>query len=182
MLKLLAAVALAGLAVPAAAVVDISASANTTDVPFYQSTTSFALASATGVRLKINSLTADDLVVVSVNGTPIVGAGIFGPGAGNVYFTASGPSTPFTFAYGNGAVNKIFAAPFVAGVNTVTLTVNNNNAGINTGNTGLTGGPGFFAVSGSVGEVPEPAVWGLLVAGFGLVGVAARRRNTAVAA
>ena len=30
--------------------------------------------------------------------------------------------------------------------------------------------------------VPEPATWGLMIAGFGLVGVAARRRGTAVAA
>ena len=30
--------------------------------------------------------------------------------------------------------------------------------------------------------VPEPAIWGLMLAGFGLVGVAARRCRTAVAA
>lgn len=32
------------------------------------------------------------------------------------------------------------------------------------------------------GSVPEPATWGLMIAGFGLVGVAARRHRTAVAA
>ncbi len=34
----------------------------------------------------------------------------------------------------------------------------------------------------SVTAVPEPAMWGLMIAGFGLVGVAARRRAAAVAA
>lgn len=33
-----------------------------------------------------------------------------------------------------------------------------------------------------VGGVPEPTTWALLVGGFGLVGVAARRRRTVVAA
>ena len=32
------------------------------------------------------------------------------------------------------------------------------------------------------GAVPEPATWGLMLAGFGVVGVAARRRRTTVAA
>ena len=37
-------------------------------------------------------------------------------------------------------------------------------------------------VSGSIGAVPEPQAWVMLIAGFGLVGAAARRRRTAVAA
>lgn len=50
-----------------------------------------------------------------------------------------------------------------------------------------TGGPGglppFALLDGvSVTAVPEPATWALLIAGFGLVGVAARRRSRAVAA
>lgn len=32
------------------------------------------------------------------------------------------------------------------------------------------------------GSVPEPATWGLMIVGFGMVGFAARRRRTAVAA
>lgn len=39
-----------------------------------------------------------------------------------------------------------------------------------------------FALQAVTATVPEPATWGLLLIGFGLVGVAARRRNTAVAA
>jgi hypothetical protein len=33
-----------------------------------------------------------------------------------------------------------------------------------------------------VTQVPEPATWAMLIAGFGLVGSAMRRRRTAVAA
>jgi len=36
-------------------------------------------------------------------------------------------------------------------------------------------GPGFAA--GAPGSVPEPETWGMLVLGFGLVGVAARRKS-----
>ena len=41
------------------------------------------------------------------------------------------------------------------------------------------GGVEVIAISGAV---PEPASWAMLIAGFGLVGVAARRRKIAVAA
>ncbi len=44
-----------------------------------------------------------------------------------------------------------------------------------------TGGQGF-ALSGLTATVPEPATWGLLLVGFSMVGVAARRRSRAVAA
>lgn len=43
-------------------------------------------------------------------------------------------------------------------------------------------GPALDNVSISGGNVPEPATWAMLIAGFGLVGVAARRRRGAVAA
>ena len=186
MLKLILAATIlvnAAAAIPAAAaVVNINASGDTTNVPFFQTTQTFTLGSIGNAKLNIVSLAADDLIVVSVNGTRIVGAGIFGPGNGNVYFAAAGPSTPYTFAYNNGAVNASFMAPFVVGTNTVTFTVNNNNSGINTGNGGLTGGPGNYAVVGSVtANVPEPAAWSLMIVGFGLVGAAARRRGTVAA-
>ncbi len=42
-----------------------------------------------------------------------------------------------------------------------------------------TGGASFVQTTGAV---PEPAAWALMVAGFGLVGTAARRRTNAVAA
>ncbi|GGE20595.1 hypothetical protein GCM10011529_29090 [Polymorphobacter glacialis] len=42
-------------------------------------------------------------------------------------------------------------------------------------------GPGDITL-GSVGTVPEPQSWVMLIAGFGLVGAAARRRRTAATA
>ena len=45
------------------------------------------------------------------------------------------------------------------------------------------GAPPFALLDGvSLGVVPEPATWALLLTGFGIVGVAARRRRTTVAA
>lgn len=44
-----------------------------------------------------------------------------------------------------------------------------------------TGGQGF-ALQALTAVVPEPATWGMLIVGFGFVGVAARRRNRTVAA
>lgn len=37
-------------------------------------------------------------------------------------------------------------------------------------------------ISGTIAPVPEPATWGMMVVGFGLVGVTARRRSGAIAA
>ena len=42
--------------------------------------------------------------------------------------------------------------------------------------------PGQAVFSYSVAAVPEPAVWALMVAGFGLVGLATRRRSVALTA
>ena len=65
---------------------------------------------------------------------------------------------------------------FVAGVNTLDFIVINGG-----GPTGLrvemTG-----SANASTGAVPEPSTWALLIGGFGLTGVALRRRRTAVAA
>ncbi len=44
-----------------------------------------------------------------------------------------------------------------------------------------TGGQAVFAYN-SAGVVPEPASWAMLIAGFGLVGAAARRRRAVTAA
>lgn len=44
-----------------------------------------------------------------------------------------------------------------------------------------TGGQGY-AVSSITAEVPEPATWGMMIVGLGMVGAAARRRKDGVAA
>lgn len=186
---LVAAAMLAGTAVPAAAVtVVVDQSANTTNVPFYQTSQTVTLSAGfTNAKINIGTLSADDLAIVYVNGTAVAGAGIFGPGNGNVYLTAAGGSTPYTFAYNNGVINASFSAPFVTGANVISVLVNNNNAGINTGNGPLTGGPGSLTFTGTVtydaaATVPEPASWALLIGGFALTGAAMRRRSAALAA
>lgn len=40
----------------------------------------------------------------------------------------------------------------------------------------------FSGVTYTLGTVPEPATWGLLIVGFGMIGFAARRRSPAIAA
>ena len=82
----------------------------------------------------------------------------------NISITGGGYSffTPFSYS----------GAGFVAGVNTLTFNV------LNSG-----GGPtGFNAEISGTAFVPEPATWTMMISGFGLVGVAARRRRRTVAA
>jgi len=51
------------------------------------------------------------------------------------------------------------------------------------GQTTFLGTPGQgFGLQALTAVVPEPATWGLMIVGFGMIGVAARRRNRAVAA
>ncbi len=62
---------------------------------------------------------------------------------------------------------------FVSGVNTLSFAVTD------------LGQPAALRVDSIVGEaalVPEPATWGLMIVGFGLVGIAARRRKVVFAA
>ena len=81
--------------------------------------------------------------------------------------------------------NTSFTAPFTAGTNVIELFYNNNFAGINTGNGGLTGGPGSLAFDGNITfglgtAVPEPEAWALMIGGLAFAGMAARRRRASV--
>jgi hypothetical protein len=145
---------------------------NGQNVGFWTASYSFNLASANDT-LSISDLAADDRVVVELNGTPIIGAGINGPGTGTFIFTPTGSQQPFTFL-GNGSQSTSVTSPFIAGTNTIELIVNNTNNGI-TG--GLTGGPTEVSFSGTVTPkaVPEPISGALLLAG--VVGTAIVRRG-----
>lgn len=69
---------------------------------------------------------------------------------------------------------------------TYTLSFTAGNAGTLMANIGTTSadnvGPLLDSVRLDIGVVPEPASWALMIAGFGMVGFAARRRRSALAA
>ena len=87
---------------------------------------------------------------------------------------------------GNGAVYGVQGFTAFAPPTNSTLTITLNAAAITNAQSQL--GHGNFAIGGSlnlpgqaaIGAVPEPAAWALMLAGFGLVGGAMRRRQTSV--
>lgn len=122
--------------------------------------------------------------MLQVNGTNIVGWGIFGPGNGGFAFSAAGPFVPFTFALGHAfgpvTVNLSYAAPFVVGANTIKVFHNDNGAGIFGSGFSVANGELLFEATLSyetAGVVPEPGTWALLLAGAALVGGLVRRRT-----
>ena len=108
---------------------------------------------------------------------------------------ASGFTGIFSFTYG---AFSNFTGTVYDGLNgtgtalgSINLSANNVNAfspaSINFSGTGrsfvISGGQaqfGFDDVTFNAGAVPEPAAWALMIAGFGLVGGAMRRRRTSV--
>jgi hypothetical protein len=87
-------------------------------------------------------------------------------------------ATDFTIDWGNGSAvlytgytggfgNVLFAGVIdLAGFTTVTFTASAPNDGID-----------FDRLQYKGGVIPEPATWAMLIAGFGLIGYAARRRR-----
>lgn len=88
-------------------------------------------------------------------------------------------SPPFALASGGSASTGFFGLTSTTPFTSVIIT--NNRFGGYISDEGfdnvLTNGAGT-----TVGGVPEPTTWAMLITGFGLVGFAARRRRTAVAA
>lgn len=84
---------------------------------------------------------------------------------GNLLASSSGGYGSFTSFSSAGGI-------FNTGINTLTVVTQND------------GGPAGLNVElgGTATAVPEPATWGLMLAGFVMVGAAARRRSRAVAA
>lgn len=145
-------------------------------VPFWTATTTFTLPTGSiGSTLSLTGFASDDRAVAFLNGIPFAAVGIFGDTLlGQFIFTPGGTAVPLTFV--NNGTN--FTTPLTLfGTNTLTFIVNNTNDGIR-GST-LTGGPSslFGTVTiNAAAAVPEPASWGLMIAGFGLAGAALRRR------
>ena len=135
--------------------------------------------------INIGSVYANDAAVLQVNGTNIVGWGIFGPGNGNFAFSESGPFVPFTYALGHGfsllTVNQSYSAPFVPGANIIKVFHNDNGAGIGGSSFSVANGELQFnanlTYSTSAAAVPEPSTSALLLAGCFFVGATAYRRT-----
>jgi len=113
---------------------------------FWYATTTFTLpANATKPTLAIASLFADDRVVVELNGNIVASTGFNSPGAGEMVFSDGGALTDYQFATTQGAKVNHITSGFVAGLNTITLIVNNTDQGIT--------GPLLGGVAGGATEV-----------------------------
>lgn len=110
----------------------------------------------------------------TINGVAI--SGLFdAPGNPTYYYLTSGP----TFLDGSGVRFNAGAATNIAffhqdGVAPDVYRVNGNG-------TISAFGPATSSLAVTPGAVPEPATWALLLAGFGAIGFAMRRRNSKVA-
>lgn len=175
----------AGWVAPAAAVtVDISQSVNFSSTTFNVLSQTVDLpVGFSDARININTVFANDVAVLQVNGVNIVGWGIFGPGPGTFAFTAAGPFVPFQYALGHGfspaIVGQSYTAPFVAGSNTIKLFHNDNGVGIAGGQFHLNSGTVQLSANITyTAPVPEPASYAMLLAGLALIGAAIHRRNS----
>ena len=101
------------------------------------------------------------------------------------FFTASNNAGVASTTFGRSADGAVVRADFgtngLSGTETSATYVFRTNARAYTDGTfGVIDGSTFSGVAYSPLVVPEPQVWGLLIVGFGVVGVAARRRRMAV--
>jgi hypothetical protein len=101
------------------------------------------------------------------------------PGVANLVFTWNGPDFqttggPFAPVQFNGlSALSTFDSRGLDGFASLAVT----NSGAAAGTAALDAGSVGVPVAGSLAVVPEPAAWGLMIAGFGGVGALARRRR-----
>ena len=180
----------------AAALLAGSANAGTTTVNFNDGTAPYFTGSYTIYDETIPN------VAVTVDGTPFLAVPADGQRFGQAYYNSDKALTSISFDWGspdsyntlafispdrgNAFVNPIGYSSQVTGSN---VTLVNGRATFNFLPTdGVTkvafasSERAFEIDNVSATAVPEPAAWALLLVGFGMVGVAARRRSNAVAA
>ena len=129
-----------------------------------------------------NGAARSNLLTISFNSAELVATG------GGTIFSLLGSTPAQTLTYTSdflnfdNATDYDFSLVMTAASSALSIAALDptltNVAGARTFNTTRADVTGGFAAS----AVPEPQNWALLIAGFGLVGVAARRRRTAVAA
>lgn len=141
-------------------------------------------------RLVLGNVDADDTLQiygVNANGSLVS----FSYGSGNNPLNNAAART--AGAIGSGAGGSLLNLTYNAGLNGGTASFD---TGLNVtrftrylittrvgGDVNYLGAPGQgFTLSGLTATIPEPATWGMMLVGFGFVGVAARRRSNAVAA
>lgn len=119
-----------------------------------------------------------DTLTVLLNGTTLLSAAynLGGGGTNTVFsgsptvtFYSSGSPTNYNGTAAGGLIDITLGAAFHAGSNTLTFSYTGADQGL--------GDEAFGINSVSATAVPEAATWALMVTGFGLVGVAARRRR-----
>jgi hypothetical protein len=157
---------------------------------FYTLDWSFTLpAGFSNASLNIATFYIDDRGVLQLNGVTVASTGIFGPGNGFMVLSLGGANNPYTFQYGNVGPFAAITSPFVEGLNTLQIVVNDTGNGIN-------GAPGdctlgcfptgveFIAtVSYDVAAVPLGPSLPLSAIGVGALGLLAwRRKRKSIAA
>jgi len=157
-------------------------------IPYWTATTTFAQP-APGEVLDLVNVRPDDRAVFLLNGVEVAAFGGLGPGLSQFVFTPGGPEVPQFFLNNcceGSDLNDIVFGPFVPGVNTLEIIVNNTNHGrfgpiVDFGPSrmsfsGFVGVPGGGGGGGSSGT-PEPGVWATMLMGFVALGVVLRRRR-----
>lgn len=142
----------------------------------------------------------DGVQFLDLTGT-LDGQGIYG-GVSQTIATIDGQAYALSFALGNYSTNPgSTGVSVMAGSTTGSFTLARPASGfvwqtLSLGFVGSVGGSTVINFAGTDGffytgldnvvvvaaGIPEPATWGMMIAGFGMVGVAARRRKTTVAA
>lgn len=188
---LLAAAAVAAVsAVPAGAVTVLISSSgsqpSTASNTVWTSTYNFVLpADYSNAVLNITSFSADDRAVVSLNGTQIDQTGLYAPDAGLFNYTAGSAAVALNYPLAPGTRDINVLQPFQAGTNVLSFIINDTAWGIYGESRFVEGQVTNYNFTATLtydtasAAVPEPATWAMMVAGFGLVGFAMRRRETA---
>ena len=180
----------------AAALLGASANAGTTTINFDDGTAPHFTGSYTIYTDGIPNVAA------SVNGSPFLAIPVDGDRFGQAYYNSDKAITSISFDWGspdlyntlafispdhgNAFVNPIGYSGAVSGSN---VTLVNGRATFNflasdkVTKVAFASSERAFEIDNvSATAVPEPGVWALLLVGFGMVGMSARRRSSAVAA